>query len=127
MRIELPLTRPIVVFVRIEGKEAVREQPAIIDTGATHTLIPTEDAIDLGYDLSSAPRFPVATASGIIQAPKIVLKAVSIGELRATDVAALCYDIPNLNVRSLCGLSFLEHFKIVLDFKRNLLGIEDPL
>ncbi len=89
-------------------------------------LIPTEDAIDLGYNLSVAPTFPVVTASGIIQPPKIILEEVSIGELRAKNVACLCYNMPNTNIRALCGLSFLEHFKMNLDFKRNILELEDP-
>lgn len=98
----------------------------MLDTGASFVVISTEDAIGIGYDLSAAPRSRVVTASGVVEPPRIMLRRVSVGQLYTEDVPAICYDIPGGEISALLGLSFLERFKISLDYKTSTMEIVDP-
>jgi len=126
MRIPLARSRPITLFVTITGDRGTREILSVLDTGASFVVIPTEDAIHIGYDLTRAPRFPVLAASGVIEAPKVVLREVWVGHLHARDVEALCYDLPTGEISALLGLSFLERFTTTLDYKTSTMEILDP-
>jgi clan AA aspartic protease (TIGR02281 family) len=124
MRIPVAPRTPITLYVRVAGPCGEREFLSVLDTGATYTLLPTEDAIELGYDLSTAPRVQVMTANGLIQAARVVLREVCIGDIRARNVEALCYDMPGAQVSALLGLSFLEHVRLKLDLKGRTLDME---
>jgi clan AA aspartic protease (TIGR02281 family) len=126
MKLRLRPDQPVLLYVTIAGDRGTREVLSVLDTGADFVLIPTEDALRLGYDLAKAPRLPITTANGIIEAPKIILREVSIGSLRAENVEALCYDMPGAHVSALLGLSLLRHFKITLDFPALALEISGP-
>lgn len=109
--------RPIILPVQIRGDGKTREVDALLDTGASYLVIPTLDAIDLGYDLTKAPKLSVVTANGIIQAPLIVADAVQIGHYIARDVETLCLDMVGDRISSLLGLSLLSRFRVVIDYK----------
>ena len=123
MKLRLRPDQPILLYVTIAGDRGTREVLSVLDTGADFVLIPTEDALRLGYDVANAPRIPLATANGVIEAPKVVLSEVSIGDLRAENVDAICYDMPGAHVSALLGLSLLRRFRITLDFPRLTLEI----
>ena len=118
--------QPIVIRVRVYGEKGVREMRALLDTGAAYVTILPSTAVQLGYDLQSAPRIPIATANGVIAAPKIVLSRVSFGEFGEADVPALCLDISAAGVGALLGLNLLGRFNIHLDAKARLLSITAP-
>ncbi|MBM4041036.1 MAG: hypothetical protein FJ290_21255 [Planctomycetes bacterium] len=126
MKLPLMPGMPIMLFVRVAGPAGERELLTVLDTGATYTLIPTEDAIELCYDLAAAPREEVMTANGPIQAPQIVLQEVCVGDLRARNVEALCHDMPGAQISALLGLNFLEHVRVKIDLKARTLELEDP-
>ncbi|MBM4034983.1 MAG: TIGR02281 family clan AA aspartic protease [Planctomycetes bacterium] len=126
MKLPLLPGMPILLYVRAVGPAGATELLTALDTGATYTMIPTEDALDLGYDLAAAPREEVMTANGLIQAPRIVLQEVSIGDLRARNVEALCHNMPGAQVSALLGLNFLESIRVNIDLKGRVLELEDP-
>ena len=124
MRIELVARRPPTVFVTLRGKVRSIETLGIVDTGATWMLIPPDMAEDLGYDLSEAARLPVVTVGGVIEAPKISLEEVGVGSCSVSQAEAFCHDIPGGGVAVLIGLSFLQHFRVSLDFRADWLALE---
>jgi len=126
METQIAAGEPIVLTIRVFGDSGVREMDAVLDTGASFLTIPPEDAMDLGYELAGAPRVAVATANGVIQAPKILLSRVSLGEYVETDVPAMCLDIAAGGVSSVLGLSLLGRFKLTIDYKSGRLTILDP-
>ena len=121
-----PLELPIILRrVRLEGPAASREVDMVLDTGAIYTAISWETAKDLGYDPAGSPeRVPIITANGVIEVPKLSVKRVAFRELAAEEIEVICHDIPELaEIEGLIGLSFLKHFRLVVDFKRGMLDI----
>jgi clan AA aspartic protease (TIGR02281 family) len=125
MRIE-PMS-PIIVPIQIRGGGKSREVDSLLDTGASYLVIATQDAIDLGYDLTLAPKLSVVTANGIVQAPLIILEEVQLGHYVARHVQTLCLDMVGDRISSLLGLSLLSRFRILLNFRSKppLLEIHD--
>ncbi len=97
----------------------------ILDTGAIFTAISWDIAKDIGYDPAVAQnRVPIITANGVIEVPKIKVKAIGFGGLQVEDVEVICHDIPEIaEIEGLLGLSFLTHFNVLLDFKNSILEI----
>jgi len=97
----------------------------ILDFGAMYTTISWELAKDLGYDpAGSSERVPIITANGVIEVPKLVVKRMGFRELFVDQVEVICHDIPDLaEIEGLVGLSFLKHFRVLMDFKGGVLEI----
>jgi clan AA aspartic protease (TIGR02281 family) len=118
------LETPIILRrVRLEGPAASREVDMVLDTGAVYTAISWEVAKDLGYDPAGSPeRVPIITANGVIEVPKLTVRRVAFRELAVEQVEVICHDIPELaEIEGLIGLSFLRHFRVVVDFKGGIL------
>ena len=111
--------------VRIDGLHASREIDMILDTGALYTAISWDIAKDIGYDPAGASeRVPIITANGVIEVPKIKVRGISFKGLYAEDVEVICHDIPEIaEIEGLIGITFLNHFKISLDFKNKIMEI----
>ena len=120
--LEIPI---ILRRVRIDGLHNSREIDMISDTGAMYTAISWDIAKDIGYDPAVATdRVHIITASGVIEVPKIKIHGIGFGELYAEDIEVICHDIPELaGIRGLLGLSFLKHFRTVMDYKEGYLEI----
>ena len=97
----------------------------ILDSGATFTALSWSVLKIIGYDPAIVPgRQEIITANGVIEVPKLRVKSITVGNIEAQDVEVICHDIPELaGIRGLLGLSFLEHFKTVLDFREGYLEI----
>ena len=87
-----------------------------LDTGASTTMIPTEVAVDLGYDLSN-PNEQMMTANGIVLENRIaVRKLTAIGET-VENLDVVCHDLPEGSIiEGLLGLNFLRHFDVNISF-----------
>jgi clan AA aspartic protease (TIGR02281 family) len=120
--LEIPI---IFQRVRIDGMHASREIDMILDTGAIYTAISWDIAKDIGYDPAIAQnRVPIITANGVIEVPKIKVEAIGFRELYVEDVEVICHDIPEIaEIEGLLGLTFLKHFKVLLDFKNSIIEI----
>ncbi|PKP57238.1 MAG: peptidase A2A [Candidatus Altiarchaeales archaeon HGW-Altiarchaeales-1] len=123
MRIKLE--RPIIVDVMIIGKRK-RGVKVLLDTGATNTILSWDTLKDIGYDPAiSTKRTNITTANGVIEAPLVRVKEISIGDFRVKDIDVLCHDIPELiRVDGLLGLNFIENFRVCIDYKKEILEIE---
>jgi len=68
----------------------------------------------------------LATASGVIQAPLVVVDEVDVGGAVARQVPVVVHDLPGMpaNVAGLLGISFLERFRVNLDIGSSLLVLE---
>jgi len=52
------------------------------------------------------------------------VKNISIGELSCKNIEVICHTIPELvEIDGLLGLSFLSHFKTIIDYRKQLLKI----
>ena len=113
-----PIDELIVLRLTVDGVDAntFRNVFVVLDTGASTTMIPTEVAADLGYDISN-PNQQIVTASGIVLAKRIkVRKLTAIGET-VEDIDVVCYDLPEGSIiEGLLGLNFLRHFDVNISF-----------
>jgi len=121
-RLDIPI---ILRRVEIHGPAGVREIDVILDTGAVYTVIAWDVAMDIGYDPAiSRRRTPIVTANGVIEAPLITVERIRWGELEAEAVDVACHDIPELaGIEGLLGISFLRHFRTLIDYTTGVLEI----
>lgn len=98
LKLEIPI---IIERVRIAGPKAIREVNLMFDTGARFTTLNWEILKDIGYDPAvSRKRVKVVTANGVIEAPLLKVKTISVGELSCKNVEVICHTIPELFVSS---------------------------
>ena len=113
-----PVGELIVLRLTVGGvdPDTFRNVFVALDTGASNTMIPTEVAADLGYDLSK-PNEQMMTANGIVLANRIaVRKLTAIGET-VENIDAVCHDLPEGSIiEGLLGLNFLRHFDVNISF-----------
>jgi len=95
----------------------------LIDTGASYTVITPTMAKSLGMKIGpDSPTVPVTTANGILNAPVVHLKHVSLGGMQVDDVEAVVTELgdsPQLS--GLLGMSFFQGMD--LSFKRDRMVI----
>ncbi|MGH0034760.1 MAG: TIGR02281 family clan AA aspartic protease [Myxococcota bacterium] len=94
--------------------------PFIIDTGASHVVIPRAVVDRLGIDLEGARTARYSTANGTISSPLIVLDAVELGGARVEKVPAAVSDSMSVG---LLGLSFFNRFQYQVDPARGLVTL----
>ena len=121
-----PIHIPLIIRnVRILGPKGSVKVDMIVDTGAALTAISWSDLKLVGYDPAIvAERQEIITANGIIEVPKLRVESISVGGAEAGNVEVICHDIPELaGIRGLLGLSFLKHFKTIIDYKQGYLEL----
>jgi clan AA aspartic protease (TIGR02281 family) len=94
--------------------------PFIIDTGASHVVIPRKVADDLGINLEGARTAHYRTANGTISSALIVLDSVELGGARVEQVPAAVSDTMGVG---LLGLSFFNRFQYQVDPARGLVTL----
>lgn len=124
MRLD-PSEPAIVLQVEIIGESGTRLVDMALDTGASYLMVPWSVATALGYDPSaSLQSIDLTTVSSVEVAPVIELRRVRVLGAEASNVEAVCHDLPpGTRVEGLLGLSFLKHFDVDLHFKRGVLEI----
>ena len=123
---KLKLEIPIVIRrVRINGPAGFREIDMVLDTGAVYTVIAWDVAKDIGYDPAiSEHRMPIITTNGVIEVPLITVQSIHITSLGTESVEVICHDIPEITrIEGLLGLSFLKHFRTLIDYTTGVLEI----
>ena len=113
-----PAAKSIYLRLKVGSSNAdtTRDILVALDTGASTTIIPTEVATDLGYNLSN-PNEQMMTANGIVLAKRItVRKLTAIGET-VENIDVVCHDLPEGSIiEGLLGLNFLRHFDVNISF-----------
>ncbi len=92
-----------------EARILVNGQPvrALVDTGATSTVLTAQDARAAGIDASALNyTVPVATANGVAQAAAVRVDELSIGSIVRHDVTVLVA-APGTLPQSLLGMNFI--------------------
>ncbi|MEA3341691.1 MAG: retropepsin-like aspartic protease [Chloroflexota bacterium] len=120
---------PIVLRrVRLCGPAGTREIDVILDTGAAYTVIAWDVIKDIGYDPAiSKRRMSTVMANGVIETPVITVESIELAELRAEAIDVICHDIPEIaGIEGLLGLSFLRHFRTLIDYSTGILEITAP-
>ena len=115
-----PSQRLIRVPIKVEDINGsnYRDLVVALDTGSSHTSIPTKTASDLGYDLSNPKQVVLlTTGSNIVPAKLItVRKLTAIGE-SVENIDVLCHDLPfGSTIDGVLGLNFLSHFDLNISF-----------
>lgn len=101
------------------------EQKFIVDTGASTVTIPSSTADRLGLSVDSGnPMRKVVTASGVIDAPEVILPSITVEGWEVTDITALVVDIPSQSDLGLLGLNFLGRFRMDLNTDEGILLLE---
>lgn len=122
----LPVGIPLVIRnVKITGPKGSVRVDLIFDTGAVFTALSRSVLKFIGYDPAIvSERQDIVTANGVIEVPRLCVNSIAIRNLEAKDVEVICHDIPELvEVRGLLGLSFLKHFRTVIDYKEGYLEL----
>jgi len=121
-----PSSIPLVARnVKIVGPKGFLEIDMIVDTGAVFTAVSWSDLKAIGYDPVAVPnRQEIITANGVIEVPKLRVDSIALGDVEASEVEVICHDIPELaGIRGLLGLSFLRHFRNVIDYREGYFEI----
>lgn len=105
--------------VRITGPKGSVTVDLILDTGARATALSWSIVRAIGYDPAIvSERVEIVTANGTIVVPKLTVERISLGDIHSDGVEVICHDIPELvGLRGLLGLSFLKHFRTVIDYR----------
>lgn len=122
----IPISIPLVIRnVKIMSSNTSLKVDMILDTGAAFTVVSWADLKILGYDPAISPeRQEIITANGIIEVPRLTINTIAVGDAKAFNIEVICHDIPELaGIRGLLGLSFLKHFRTIIDYKNSYLEL----
>ena len=122
----LPINIPLIVEnVKITGPDGTVRGDFILDTGAILTAISSSILSVIGYNPETITEsYEIITANGIVELPMLKVDKIAIGNIEARDIEIICHDIPELaEIQGFLGLSFLQHFRTVIDYKQGYLEI----
>jgi aspartyl protease family protein len=90
--------------IRVDGHEIF----AMVDTGATSTVLTFNDAVKAGFDAGSLSfGIPVRTANGPAQAARVMAAEISIGAITRRDMPLLVAERGALE-QTLLGMNFID-------------------
>ncbi len=102
------------------------ETEALIDTGASITIIPPEisDLLELEEDKEMA-KMKLVTASGLIEVSRKFVKEVRINNKIFKNVSVAIHQLPDpIEIKVLIGMNLIERMKLVIDGKNKEFDIE---
>jgi len=85
----------------------------IVDTGATVVALPAAEAQRLGLDYRKGPAALTNTAGGMVEAYRVLLDRVRLGDIELTGIDAVVIE-RGLNI-TLLGMSFLNRLEMKRD------------
>jgi hypothetical protein len=118
------------IFTKLKGDNGkLREYCALISTSIEYSIIPQPDAYHLGYTTGFPARSEgsrmMATCSGYVNAPTIVVKEVQVGKLSCENVEFVVHDLPQeTHFDVVLGRTILQDMKLEIDYKSHTLKIE---
>jgi predicted aspartyl protease len=115
----------IPVKVELVGKVGSLFVDMALDTGATYTMAAPTFLAAIGCDLRApAHKIEISTASGLILAPLVRVKALRCLGQEVKDMPILAHSLPGKSpVEGLLGLDFLKRFDVRLAFRKRRLEI----
>lgn len=93
---------------------------------STECRLSYDESTASGYDPAVVPGHEeIITANGVIEVPGLKVVEIAVGEVRAQNVRVICHDIPELaGISGLLALSFLKHFRCVIDYREGHVEIQ---
>jgi len=118
----------LLVKVRLEGRRFSVFEDALIDTGASFTVIPPAMADFLELEVNrDLPKAMLVTASGLIEAPVKTIEKLEVAGIEIEKVPAVIHKIPDpAPIKVLLGMNLIEKIKLIIDGKQESFRIEDP-
>lgn len=114
----------ILVTATLYGRIQLKVQ-LVFDTGATYCMLPVAVVKKLGIPISKKRTTQTTTASKVETSPLVDIPFMEVLGQRIENVTALVRDLPPLaGVDGLLGLSFLKHFKVMIDFEEGELSLD---
>ncbi len=115
----------IVVDAELNGVK----KPLIVDTGASHTVLDTRTAAELGLDPGENAK--AVGAQGPVEASMGTLESISVGTASLNDISfgqvdlsAICGGEIKEPIGGILGFNFLSRFKIGIDYRAKVLTLE---
>ena len=124
-----PVSGILLCKARISNKPQFMFIKLAVDTGASITMIPSENALAIGIDPSISKRhIEIATANGTILTPIVTIPSFSCFGIEIKNMDVICHNLPTESaVGGLLGLNFLRSAKITIDFSRNMIVTPENL
>lgn len=122
--LSVPLERMGALFVVTVQVNGTRPTKMILDTGASHTILSSTVARDLGlWSQHQATPMTMHTAGGTVQAEVLPIDSIRIGEAEVRNIETVIHDLPEApaDIEGLLGLNVLGHFTVTLDVVRHRL------
>ncbi|OON98993.1 MAG: hypothetical protein ATN35_02595 [Epulopiscium sp. Nele67-Bin004] len=95
-----------------------RNMMLVFDTGASVTTISKDILYQLGYDISSAKKTRITTASGIAYVDIVTIEKIKIGELIIENLEVYAHSFPEESFSvGVIGLNLMIDFNVLLDFQ----------
>jgi clan AA aspartic protease (TIGR02281 family) len=96
----------------------------LVDTGASYTVITPKMARQLGLRFEDdSTTVPVTTANGVVHAPLIRLKQLTLGTLKVENVEAVVADLGDVSpISGLLGMSFFHGMELSFKQDRLIIG-----
>ncbi len=121
-------TRPrgshqLVETVLVGPNGVPRTASLLLDTGASLIMLPRSMIDGLGFDPDSLESGTANTANGPVAIQIGKLRRVRVGRAEVSDVAVGFIADDKIGDQHLLGMSFLEHFRMVLDDEANRLTL----
>lgn len=114
------------VVIRIPSYKAKEKLLFLVDTGASHSSISQKDADSLGVDLNKLPKHSVNVKGVGGEVPTFILKDVYMVFETEKDNYVHLIDEMYLNkgnFPSILGMDFISKFRLILDWKEDLIFI----
>jgi predicted aspartyl protease len=123
-----PSLSSIVVDLLLEAADSSSSLliPAVLDTGASLTIVASDIMAQLGYDPANPAldRQRIITGSGVEYAPLIIARSATAMGQKVSNLDVLCHDLPpESGVDGLLGLNFLRHFKLTIRFRKGIIDL----
>ncbi len=120
--VQVPLQRAgghFIVNARINGIDGAR---LMIDTGASLCVLRPQAAQQFGLPVDSDDHITLNLVAGVINAPRIEINTLSIGDAAVRNIKASVIEMPpEVDSDGLLGMNFLNNFKFFIDQKREIL------
>ena len=118
-----PATYGIILEAKIKNRFAEIAH-LILDTGSTYVTVPWKLAVATHLDIKQDQTVKLTSASTYETVPKVIIPELEVLGKKVRNVEAIVKDLPpEAPADGLLGLSFLKHFKLMIDFKKGILEL----
>lgn len=121
-----PDSGTIFVPTRLTGPSEQFVIQMALDTGASISMVNAAILIELGYVVTDdLDRVPLVTASGIEDAPRLMVQSLEAMGIVRRDFPLVCHTLPSgADVDGLLGLDFFRDLRLTIDFRENTVTVE---